>query len=201
MGLSITIAAVFASSVIFRSESRGTHDHILLSQIWDTPNLEDQVPVFVSPRYRMARLYPQALGFIFCASWMCELYYDRRPVGQSVLVSSTHLGLMTRFLLLSDNSRFVDVGRLLWREGGSVLYYVHCTIYLHFTCYLALFILTHPHTFTHTPSLPHTFTHTHTHIRIVMHTHAHSHSHSSIRLCCPGESIWRVNSRQTDYST
>jgi hypothetical protein len=33
----------------------------LLSQIWDSPNLEDQVPVFISPRNRVARLYPQAL--------------------------------------------------------------------------------------------------------------------------------------------
>jgi hypothetical protein len=61
--------------------------------------------------------------------WVSELYYDRRSVGQSVLVSSTHLGLMTRFLLLSDNCGFVDVGRPLWREVGSVLYYVQCTIY------------------------------------------------------------------------
>jgi hypothetical protein len=35
--------------------------YILLSQSWDSPNLEDQVPVFISPRKRVARLYPQAL--------------------------------------------------------------------------------------------------------------------------------------------
>jgi hypothetical protein len=62
MGLSFTIAAVFASAVILRSESRRAHDHILLSHIWDSPNLEDQVPVFIPPRNRVARLYPQALG-------------------------------------------------------------------------------------------------------------------------------------------
>jgi hypothetical protein len=44
------------------------------------------------------------------------------------------------FLLMSDNCGFVDVGRPLWREVRSVFYYVQCTIYLHFTCYLALFI-------------------------------------------------------------
>jgi hypothetical protein len=60
-GLSITIAAVFAKAVILRSESRGAHDHILLSQICDSPNLEGQVPVFISPRNTVARLYPQAL--------------------------------------------------------------------------------------------------------------------------------------------
>jgi hypothetical protein len=32
-----------------------------------------------------------------------KLCYDRRSVGQSVLVSSTHLGPKTRFLLLSDS--------------------------------------------------------------------------------------------------
>jgi hypothetical protein len=60
--LSFTIVAVFTSAVIRRSESRGAHDQILLSQIWDFPNLEDYVPVFISPRNRVARLYPQALG-------------------------------------------------------------------------------------------------------------------------------------------
>jgi hypothetical protein len=39
--------------------------------------------------------------------------------GQS---ASTHPGLKTRFLLLSDSCRFVDVGRSIWREGGSVVY-------------------------------------------------------------------------------
>jgi hypothetical protein len=30
--------------------------------IWDSPNLEGQVPVFISPRNRVAQLYPGALG-------------------------------------------------------------------------------------------------------------------------------------------
>jgi hypothetical protein len=44
-----------ASAVILRSESRGIHDHILLSQIRDSPNLEDKV----------ARLHPPGIGFPF----------------------------------------------------------------------------------------------------------------------------------------
>jgi hypothetical protein len=44
-----------ASAVILRSESRGTHDHILLSQIRDSPSLQGQVPVYMSPRNRVAR--------------------------------------------------------------------------------------------------------------------------------------------------
>jgi hypothetical protein len=45
------------------------------------------------------------------------LYYDRQSVGQSVLVSGTHLGPATNF---SFSLKFS-----LWREGGSVIY---CTI-------------------------------------------------------------------------
>jgi hypothetical protein len=45
------------------------------------------------------------------------------------LVSSPHLGLMTRFLLLSDSCGFVDMGRPFWREDGSVFYNVQYTIY------------------------------------------------------------------------
>jgi hypothetical protein len=63
-----------ASAVILRSESYGTHDHILLSQIRDSPDLKDQVPVFISPRKRVALLYPQALGFLFISSYDSQGY-------------------------------------------------------------------------------------------------------------------------------
>jgi hypothetical protein len=46
----------------------------------------------------------------------------RPTVSQSVLVSSTHLGLTTRFLFLSDCCGFVDMGSSLWRENGSAVY-------------------------------------------------------------------------------
>jgi hypothetical protein len=54
----LQLLLVLASTVMTRSESRGTHDHILLSQIWNSSNLEGQVPVFTSPRNRVARLCP-----------------------------------------------------------------------------------------------------------------------------------------------
>jgi hypothetical protein len=60
MCLSFTIAAGPRQRIL-RSESRGTHYHILLSQIWDSPNLDSLIPVFISPRKRVAQLYPQAL--------------------------------------------------------------------------------------------------------------------------------------------
>jgi hypothetical protein len=36
--------------------------------IWDSSNLEGQVPVFTSPRNRVAQLYPRALDSLFAAS-------------------------------------------------------------------------------------------------------------------------------------
>jgi hypothetical protein len=47
-----------------------------------------------------------------------KLCYDRMPIGQSVLVSSTHIRLKTRFLFLSGSFGFV------WREDGSLFYNV-----------------------------------------------------------------------------
>jgi hypothetical protein len=37
-------------------------EHILLSQIRNSPNLEGLLPVFISPRNRLVQLYPQAPG-------------------------------------------------------------------------------------------------------------------------------------------
>jgi hypothetical protein len=61
----LQLLLVIASVVILRSECRETHDHILLSQIRDSPNLDGQIPVFICPRYRVAQLYPQALGSFY----------------------------------------------------------------------------------------------------------------------------------------
>jgi hypothetical protein len=47
--------------------------------IWDSPNLEGQVPVFISPGNRVAQLYPRALGSLFVAS------YDSQGYGGGIL--------------------------------------------------------------------------------------------------------------------
>jgi hypothetical protein len=65
----LQLLLVFSRAVILGSESRGTHDLILLSQIRDSPNLEGQVLVFISFRNRMAQLYPQVLGSLFIACY------------------------------------------------------------------------------------------------------------------------------------
>jgi hypothetical protein len=63
-----------ASAVIIDFESRGAHDHILLSQIRDSPNLESQVPVFISPTNAVAQLNLQALDSLFIASYDSQSY-------------------------------------------------------------------------------------------------------------------------------
>jgi hypothetical protein len=65
----LRLLLALASAVILWSASRGTHDHILVSQIRDFPNLVVQIPVFISPRNRVVQLYPQALGSHFVASY------------------------------------------------------------------------------------------------------------------------------------
>jgi hypothetical protein len=66
----LQLLLALVSAVIFGTESRGTHDHILLSQIRDSPNLEYQVPIFISPRNRVA----QALRSLFVASYHSQGY-------------------------------------------------------------------------------------------------------------------------------
>jgi hypothetical protein len=63
-----------ARAVILGTESRGTRDPILLSQIRDSPKLEGQVSVHISPRDRVARLYPRELSSYFVASYGSQGY-------------------------------------------------------------------------------------------------------------------------------
>jgi hypothetical protein len=83
----LRLLLVFASAVILMFESRGTHDHPPLSQIRDFPNLEDQVPVFISPWNRVTQLYPQALSSLFVASYDPQGYGGGiRPRLHTVLI-------------------------------------------------------------------------------------------------------------------
>jgi hypothetical protein len=129
------------SLLTLRSKSRRTHDHILLSHlrpyvtlIRDSPNLEGQVLVFISPRNRVAQLYLRALGYLFVASYDLQGYGGgflsrlhkvkvkvkvilrptvNRPVRPGVRHPS---GTRDQFFpfslsLFLDSCRFVDVGR------------------------------------------------------------------------------------------
>jgi hypothetical protein len=65
----LQLLLAFTTTVIFGSESHGIHDHILLFHIRDSPNLKGHVTLFISPRNRVAQLYPQALGYLYVASY------------------------------------------------------------------------------------------------------------------------------------
>jgi hypothetical protein len=69
MGLLLTIAA--GPRQCSHSQVR---DHISLSQVRDSTYLEGQVSAFISPRSMVARLYPQALGSLFVASYVSQGY-------------------------------------------------------------------------------------------------------------------------------
>jgi hypothetical protein len=89
----LKLLLVLASADVLGSESRGTRDHILLSQFRDSPKLEGQFTVFISPRNRVAQLYPQALGSIFVAS------YDSQGYSGSIDPASTRIILVFFFIV------------------------------------------------------------------------------------------------------
>jgi hypothetical protein len=66
--------ALTEQSLLGRSPAELTT--IFYCLVWDSPNLEGQVPLFISPRNRVAQLYPRALGsfsevipFLLVPSW------------------------------------------------------------------------------------------------------------------------------------
>jgi hypothetical protein len=78
----LQLLLALASVVVLMSESLEIHDHILPSQIRDPPPPTwgggCQVPVFISPRNRVAQSYPQRLRSLFAAS------YDSQGYGGSI---------------------------------------------------------------------------------------------------------------------
>jgi hypothetical protein len=64
------------STVFLGSESRGTHDRILLSQFWNIPGLEDQVPVFISPQELGTPVISPAIGSNGCWPSLYSLSTD-----------------------------------------------------------------------------------------------------------------------------
>jgi hypothetical protein len=76
-----------ASAVILGSD-------LLLPQIRDSPSLEGQVPVFISPRNRVAQLHPHALGFLFVASYDSQGY-------DGDIRTHLHAGILKTELLLN----------------------------------------------------------------------------------------------------
>jgi hypothetical protein len=82
-----------------------------------------------NPRHWVLTLLSELVIFFTTDSQPASLSWNKAPIW----------GFRPDFVLMSDNCGFVDVGCPLWREVGSVICYVQCTVYLHFTCYYALF--------------------------------------------------------------
>jgi hypothetical protein len=137
-GLYFTVAAV-----ILRSKFRRTHDHILLSQIWDSVTWRATSPYLYpwgagwpcyTPRYWVPFSSPSTTrrptvevfepaytrGFQLKIKVKVKVILWPTVSHPVDLGLKSHLGPKTRFLLLSDSCGFDDVRHPLWQKNGSV---------------------------------------------------------------------------------
>jgi hypothetical protein len=84
-----------ASAAFLRSESHGTHEHILLS-ILRLPQAGGPGSCIYFPQEQVSPVTPS--GIEFQVKLKFKLRYGRRSVVQSILVLVSHLELMTRFV-------------------------------------------------------------------------------------------------------
>jgi hypothetical protein len=97
----LQLLLILASAVILTSESCWTHDHILLSQIRDSPNLEGQVPVFISPQEQGDPVIPPGTGFTFVA------FYESQGYGGGIR-PCLHTFCSILLNTSSDGFRYID---------------------------------------------------------------------------------------------
>jgi hypothetical protein len=97
----LQLLLVPASAVILMSESRGTHDHILLSQIRDSPSLEGQVPRVANctPRHWVSFLSPPTTR----RSTM-EVFDPAST--RAAQLTSKHVSVITSWLRRTENKFF-----------------------------------------------------------------------------------------------
>jgi hypothetical protein len=86
-GLPFTIPAGLCQS--FLGPSPLGLAYIFYCLRFDSPNLEGQVPVFISPGNRVARLYPQALGSLFVASYVSQGYGGTDRIENTVSIDTS----------------------------------------------------------------------------------------------------------------
>jgi hypothetical protein len=92
---------------------------MLYCLIWDSPNLEGQVPVFISPRNKVAQLYPWALGSLYVVSYDSPLTTRRATV--EVFQPSPYLeGLVPVYIafrnrMVQSKVKSVSKSRYDWR--------------------------------------------------------------------------------------
>jgi hypothetical protein len=101
-----------ARAAILGFESRGTDDHILLSDS-RFPHLEGQAAIFISPRNRVAQLYPQALDSLFVA------LYDSQSYGGGIR-TRLHAGIVAD--RIENNSTQKSVSRASGRRETANCY-------------------------------------------------------------------------------
>jgi hypothetical protein len=77
-----------ASAIPLGSAFRGSHVQILFPQVWDSCDLEGQVPVFISPENRVDQFYPPDIGLMSALTWFPFLYSRHRLHRDTVYQSS-----------------------------------------------------------------------------------------------------------------
>jgi hypothetical protein len=121
----LQLLLALTSAVILGSKCHGTHDHIVLSQIRESPNLEGQFPAFISHMNRVTQFIPPGTVFPFCCllqlTWLrwrysnwsphrslaqksnskSKLLYDCRFTANQIVLESSPLRLTTRDLFFS----------------------------------------------------------------------------------------------------
>jgi hypothetical protein len=86
--------------------------------IWDSPNLEGQVPVFISPRNRVVQLYPRAVGSLYVVSYdstnTCRLVLLRNGLSRErslfLLLRWSVIGVSSMWEVLMEGSRLLYNG-------------------------------------------------------------------------------------------
>jgi hypothetical protein len=83
--------STICSVIIQWSKSCRTRNHTSLSHL-RLPNLEGEVPVFISRRNRVAQLYSQALGSLYVVS------YDSQGYGGGILTLPIYISFRNRMV-------------------------------------------------------------------------------------------------------
>jgi hypothetical protein len=112
LGFSVFTSRLLATDLNTETSTSDHYEVFLLLRFQSPWNLRTRLKT-------LSLTHSFSLGLPASKSKLC---YDRRSVGQSVFMSSTHLGPTSRFLLLSDICGFVYVRRSFWRENGSTVY-------------------------------------------------------------------------------
>jgi hypothetical protein len=90
---------------------------------WDPPNLEGQVPVFISPRNRVAQLCPRALCSLSVASYDSQglrwRYSNPPPHGNFLVTCNVYKAQTRGNLLITDKCLWVPAAR--WQHHSHRL--------------------------------------------------------------------------------